>query len=131
MERTSICVACVYYGVFPASLSVDPACGSKKEADALCGVHRARMTEGLCVLCGRREPWVSPWPRSAIGCCERCFQGVFGDAHADRVALEISRTEGEEPFFPAGAGPAGLPPGRPLSPSQPSPWPPRRPTRAE
>ena len=46
MERTSMCVACDYYGSVPASLAVDPACQSDDEADALCMVHRARMTEG-------------------------------------------------------------------------------------
>lgn len=78
MERTSLCVACVYYGVKPPSLAVDPACQSKDEADALCVLHRARMTEGLCVLCGRRTPWASPFPKSDIGCCELCYMVVFG-----------------------------------------------------
>jgi len=89
MERTSICVACVYYGVSPVLLAVDPACQSPMEADALCASHRAKMTEGLCVLCGRREPWVSPWPHSDIGACERCFRGVFGKAHGDAVAHQL------------------------------------------
>ena len=89
MERTSVCVACVYYCVTPPSLSVDPACQSNDEADALCVSHRARMTEGYCVLCGRREPWVSPWPNSDIGCCELCFRVIFGKAHADAVALQF------------------------------------------
>lgn len=66
MERTSMCVVCVYYGCMPAELSVDPACQSKDEADALCVKHRAVMTEGMCVLCGRREPWVSPWPNRCV-----------------------------------------------------------------
>ncbi|HLF94857.1 MAG TPA: hypothetical protein VJB14_15430 [Planctomycetota bacterium] len=44
MVRTSVCVACEVYGVRPASLAVDPACRSEHEADALCVVHRARMT---------------------------------------------------------------------------------------
>lgn len=78
MVRTSVCVACEVYGVRPASLAVDPACRSEQEADALCVVHRARMTEGACVLCARREPRVSPWPESRIGACELCFRGVFG-----------------------------------------------------
>lgn len=89
MERTSVCVACVYYGSTPPSLSVDPACQSTDEADSLCMPHRARMTEGYCVLCGRREPWVSPWPNSDIGCCELCFRVLFGKAHADAVALQL------------------------------------------
>lgn len=89
MQRTSICVACEYYGSSPVSLSVDPACQSKDEADALCMVHRARCTEGFCVLCGRREPWVSPWANSDIGSCEICFRVVFGKAQADAVAHQL------------------------------------------
>ncbi len=89
MERTSICVACEYYGAGPLELSVDPACRSREEADALCTRHRARMTEGFCVLCGRREPWVSPWPNSEIGACEGCYRVVFGDPQADAVAAHV------------------------------------------
>ena len=89
MERTSICVACEYYGVQPISLAVDPACCSDKEADALCAPHRAKMTEGYCVLCGRREPWISPWPESRIGCCRGCYTGVFGKAQAEAVASRL------------------------------------------
>ena len=91
MERSSMCVACEYYGSVPASLAVDPACQSDDEADALCMVHRARMTEGMCVLCGRREPWVSPWPNSDIGSCELCFRVVFGTARAEALAAEFAR----------------------------------------
>jgi hypothetical protein len=91
MERISICAACAYYGVVPISLSVDPACQSKDEADRLCLVHRARCTEGMCVLCGRREPWVSPWPHSDIGACQLCYRVVFGAEQADVVAAELAR----------------------------------------
>jgi len=89
MERTSICVACDYYGLVSPSLAVDPACQSKDEADALCMVHRARTTEGYCVLCGHRAPWVSPWEKSDIGACERCFRVAFGNAQADAVAEQL------------------------------------------
>ena len=89
IERTSFCAACVYYELSPVELAVDPACQSKDEADRLCRVHRARCTEGYCVLCGRREPWVSPWPKSDIGACELCFRVVFGKAHADAVAHQL------------------------------------------
>lgn len=85
-----VCVACEYYGSVPTSLAMDPACRSD-EADALCMVHRARMTEGMCVLCGRREPWVSPWPNSDIGACELCFHVVFGTARAEAVAADLAR----------------------------------------
>lgn len=89
MERTSICAACAYYGDEPISLAVDPACQSKDEVDRLCTVHRARSTEGFCVLCGRREPWVSPWPNSDIGACELCFRVVFGKEQGDAVAHQL------------------------------------------
>lgn len=91
MERTSICVACEYYEVLPVSLSVDPAGQSSDEVDALCTNHRAKATEGLCVPCGRREPWASPWPGSAIGACEVCFRIVFGNAAEDMAAAEPAR----------------------------------------
>ena len=91
MERTSMCVACEYYGVQPLSLAVDPGCCSENEADALCAPHRAKMTEGYCVLCGRREPWVSPWEDSNVGCCEGCYRGMFGDARTAAAAEELAR----------------------------------------
>ncbi len=88
MDRSSLCVACSYYGFLPAAPAADPLGQSKDEADALCLVHRARMTEGLCVLCGRREPWVSPFPMSDIGCCQLCFMVTYGIEAAE--ALEAS-----------------------------------------
>lgn len=91
MERTSICVACTYYGLVPAALAVDPACQSKDEADALCVLHRARATEGFCVLCGRREPWSSPWPKSDIGACELCYRVTFGNDRGEVAAAELAR----------------------------------------
>lgn len=91
MERTSICVACAYYELVPASLAVDPACRSKDEADALCVLHRARATEGFCVLCGRREPWVSPWPKSDIGACELCYRVTFGSVMGDAAQEALER----------------------------------------
>src|SRR5436305_14312347 len=89
MERTSVCVACEYYGTPELSLAVDPACSSVDEADALCAPHRAKMTEGCCVLCGRRAPWVSPWPDSHIGCCRPCYREAFGQAQAEAVAARL------------------------------------------
>jgi hypothetical protein len=90
MERTSLCVACQYYGLSPGALSVDPGCQSTNEVDALCMVHRARCTEGYCVLCGHRAAWVSPWPTSVIGTCPPCFQGVFGMAEADILRRQLA-----------------------------------------
>jgi hypothetical protein len=47
------------------------------------------MTEGGCVLCGRRAPWVSPWAGSCIGACRRCLEAVFGKGEADAVAVRV------------------------------------------
>ena len=91
MERTPICVACAYYELVPASLAVDPACHSRDEVDALCVQHRARATEGFCVLCGRREPWVSPWPKSDIGACELCYRVTFGSVMGDAAQEALER----------------------------------------
>lgn len=91
MEKLSICAACEAYGIVPASLAVDPACQSKDEVDRLCILHRARATEGFCVLCGRREPWASPWPKSDIGACELCYRVTFGNARGDLAAKELAR----------------------------------------
>jgi hypothetical protein len=89
MERTAICVACAYFGVMPPSLAIDPTCRSNDEADTLCVAHRARATEGYCVLCGHRASWMSPWPKSDIGCCELCFRVVFGAEKAKQVAQQL------------------------------------------
>ena len=89
MERTSICATCAYYGLEPIALAVDPTCQSKDEVDRLCILHRARATEGYCVLCGRRAPWVSPWPQSDVGACELCFRVVFGAESAKQVAQQL------------------------------------------
>jgi len=91
MERTSICAACEAYGLVPASLAVDSACQSKDEVDQLCMLHRARATEGFCVLCGRREPWASPWPKSDIGACELCYRVTFGSVMGDAAQEALKR----------------------------------------
>ena len=63
------CLACEHYGVDLRELAVDVNGTSKDEADALCMPHRARLTEGACVLCGCREPWVMLHDSSDIGAC--------------------------------------------------------------
>ena len=88
---STFCVACEFFHLDSESRRVDQAGTSRDEADALCVVHRARMTEGLCVLCGRRLPWVSPWSKSSIGCCELCFRVTYGSEAADQVHIRLAR----------------------------------------
>jgi hypothetical protein len=78
MDRTSIVVACEYYGVLRVFLSVDPACQSKDEADALCAPLRAKMSEGYHVLCGRHAHWMSPWPNSDLAAVSSPFASYSG-----------------------------------------------------
>lgn len=88
---SSFCLACEFFQLDPMSKRVDQIGFSSDEADALCVPHRARMTEGLCVLCGRRLPWVSPWTRSSIGCCELCFRTTYGNEAGDQVQARLLR----------------------------------------
>src|SRR5262245_46679644 len=88
---STFCIACEFFQLDPMSKRVDQAGSSKDEADALCVFHRAHMTEGLCVLCGRRLPWVSPWTKSAIGSCELCFRSIYGNEAGDEVQARLGR----------------------------------------
>ena len=85
------CVACEEFGISPVAPAVDPTGRSMDEADRLCRTHRARMTEGYCVLCTRALPWVTPFLNSAIGCCRACFVGRFGEEEARRIEARKGR----------------------------------------
>ena len=45
------CAACPHIGVPPLRPAV-------ARPEDLCMVHRARATQGACVICGRRLPWM-------------------------------------------------------------------------
>jgi hypothetical protein len=79
------CLACTHFGLLPVMPSVDPSGRSKDEADSLCTRHRARMTEGACVLCGRRESWLVLHEKSDIGSCRPCYAALFGEEAARDV----------------------------------------------
>lgn len=89
MRDSLVCVACNAFLMHGPGARMNRAPGSSDEADLLCMVHRARTTEGLCVLCGRRAPWASLWPRSDIGCCELCFRVTFGNEAGDQAAEQL------------------------------------------
>lgn len=89
--RSPLCIACTHFGLDPAFPAVQPKTLANDEADLLCIQHRARMTEGLCVLCGRRAPWMSPFPKSDVGCCQFCYMVLYGAEAAE--ALEESWQE--------------------------------------
>jgi hypothetical protein len=88
LSQAGACLACTYFGLRPAMAAADPTGLSKDEADTLCWVHRARLTEGFCVLCGRREAWVVLHDQSDIGACRPCYAARFGETAA--AALEAT-----------------------------------------
>jgi hypothetical protein len=65
--------------------AVDRAGTSTDEADALCVRHRAFLTEGFCVVCGRREAWLVLHETSDIGACRPCFVRCFDEDAARSV----------------------------------------------
>lgn len=89
------CFACGYFEIDPPALAVDPALKEDDEADALCAVHRGRMTEGLCVVCGRREMWVTVTSESYIGACRECLVEKKGEAFVKTI--ELSHSQGGRP----------------------------------
>ena len=82
---TRLCRACSHFGLEPAAPAVDLFEVSHDEADGLCQAHRSKMTEGYCVLCGRRSPWLTLDDESDTGACRPCFAGRFGEATAQQV----------------------------------------------
>ncbi len=79
------CLACVHFGLVPTMPAVDEAGLSHDEADALCRPHRAKMTEGYCVLCGRRQAWLVLHEKSDIGACRPCYASQYGERAAQDV----------------------------------------------
>ena len=80
-----LCLACVHFGLQPVGPAVDASGVSDDEADSLCSTHRAFMTEGFCVLCGRREAWLVLHDESDIGACRPCYVARFGEPAAQAV----------------------------------------------
>ena len=85
LQQVRACFACTHFGFEPALPAVDQTGASSDEADSLCSRDRARMTEGYCVLCGRREAWLVLHDESDIGACRPCYAGRFGELAAQAV----------------------------------------------
>ncbi len=83
--RERPCLACTHFGLQPVRPAVDGAGISSDEADELCTRHRSAMTEGYCVLCSRREPWLVLHDESDIGACRPCYVTRFGKEAAQAV----------------------------------------------
>lgn len=83
--ESGACMACAHSGLSPVMPAVDRDGTSNDEADALCARHRSFLTEGFCVVCGRREAWVVLHETSDIGGCRPCFVVCFGEDAARGV----------------------------------------------
>jgi hypothetical protein len=78
-ELFPICWVCRRLMVVPGFSSVDATGDSGDEMDELCIVHRARATEGYCVRCARRTPWLPLDDAQEIGLCRTCAVGVLSE----------------------------------------------------
>jgi len=87
LNQIRACLACTHFGLNPALPAVDQTGASSDEADSLCSRDRARMTEGYCVLCGRREAWLVLHDESDIGACRPCYVARFGETAAHDVEM--------------------------------------------
>lgn len=89
------CAMCTFFGIRPPAVAVDPEGRSGREVDGFCMVHRARATEGICILCGRRLPWAIMGDPLSPGCCRPCYVERFGEEEA-RDLEEVWTKEKEE-----------------------------------
>lgn len=92
-RQATACFACTHFGLRPVMPAVDHTGRSDDEADSLCSTHRARTTEGYCVLCGRREAWLVLHDESDIGACRPCYAARFGEAAAQAVEATWERLD--------------------------------------
>lgn len=74
-----LCWVCCRLKMVPILSSVDATGTSVDEVDELCVVHRSRATEGYCVRCARRTPWVPLDDAQEIGLCRSCAVEVWGE----------------------------------------------------
>lgn len=76
------CLAERYFGLEPAAVAVDPTGQSLDEADLYCPLHRGRVTEGVCVGCGRRLVWCVLTEEREAGVCRLCIVERWGEGEA-------------------------------------------------
>ncbi len=100
----SACTMCKMWDGPELRPAVDQEGTSPLEVDGLCVVHRARATEGACILCGRGRPWVLMRPGSRVGVCKPCYVEQEGKEQAEdleRYWKALSQCAGFWPASPA------------------------------
>ena len=91
------CEMCTFFGIRPPARAVDPEGRSGREVDGFCVAHRARATEGSCVLCGRRLPWAVMTEWIGPGCCRPCYVERYGERLARDLEEIWASTERRPP----------------------------------
>ena len=86
-ELFPLCWVCHRLKVAPVLSSVEANGDSGDEMDELCVVHRARATEGYCVRCARRTPWLPLDDAQEIGLCRSCAVEVLGEERTRSLEL--------------------------------------------
>ncbi|HXX94889.1 MAG TPA: hypothetical protein VEN81_14775 [Planctomycetota bacterium] len=99
----STCTMCLQWNAPTLLPAVDAAGTSPLEVDALCRLHRARATEGACILCGNRAPWLLMRPASGVGVCRTCFVGWEGEKSAEELERYWQTLFKSAGFWPAHA----------------------------
>lgn len=84
-RRWPRCVVCYLFNLRPIRYSVDRSQNPTCEADTLCVIHRARATEGYCVMCARRAVWAIIFKDTETGCCRACFAKQYGTRWARQL----------------------------------------------
>jgi hypothetical protein len=92
-DAFSSCRVCGYWSGSGVELAVDADGMSPREVDGLCTLHRARATEGACVLCGRRWPWLMLKSGGRVGVCRPCFVGQEGEEAAQEKEVYWAQLE--------------------------------------
>ena len=103
-EPGSACTMCEFWDGPVVRPAVDAAGTSPLEVDGLCVLHRARATEGACILCGRGWPWVLMRPGSQVGVCRPCYveqEGRKGAEDLEQYWKALSQCAGFWPASPA------------------------------
>ena len=90
---TDTCLVCHQYEMIPPGKAVDVT--SDDEADWLCPPHRAKCTEGFCVLCGHRPGWMTIFDVD-VSVCRQCHVSRNGEAAAERAEVAWKEFEGTE-----------------------------------
>ena len=102
-DQGSACSICRFWATPCPGRVWNPEGPHSLELQGLCMVHRARASEGTCILCGRRLPWMlmSAWSR--LGFCRPCYLVRAGEKEAVALVAFLEDLARYAGFWPAGS----------------------------